>query len=455
MLLLLLAGFITKEEAAIVKNLNNDIIVIMKIKSLQAQEILDSRGNPTIECVTTLEDGSSGWAAVPSGASTGKYEAVELRDGDPKRFGGAGVLKAIENVNITIQSAVKGIEAAEQEKLDKTMIELDGTENKAKLGANTILSVSLSAARAEAASEKKPLYEYLAKFNPDFNGTYVMPLPMFNILNGGKHGNWASDIQEYMIFPVSAKNTQESIRMGAEVYQSLKSILKSRNYAVAVGDEGGYAPQFKSNEEPFQILMEAIQKAGYIPGVDISLGIDGAASEFFKDGKYQLKKEGLELSTDELVDFYLNLWKKYPIVSMEDIFDQDDWDGFKKLYQKTEGKMQVMGDDLFVTNIKRLQKGISEKTCNSILIKLNQIGTLTETVSAVLMAHKAGMTAVVSHRSAETEDTFMADFVVAMGTGQIKTGAPARGERTAKYNQLMRIERELGDKAQFAKFPFQ
>lgn len=427
----------------------------MKIKSLHAQEILDSRGNPTIECVTTLEDGSTGWAAIPSGASTGKYEAVELRDGDPKRFGGAGVLKAIENVNTTIQSAVKGIEAAEQEKLDKTMIELDSTENKAKLGANAILSVSLSTARAEAASEKKPLYAYLAKFNPDFDGTYIMPLTMFNVLNGGKHGNWASDIQEYLIFPTGARSTVDAIRMGTEVYHALKSVLKSKGYAVAVGDEGGYAPQFKSNEEPFQILMEAIQKAGYTSGVDISLGIDGAASEFFKDGRYQLKKEGLELSTDELVDFYLNLWKKYPIVSMEDIFDQDDWDGFKKLYQKTEGKMQVMGDDLFVTNIKRLQKGIDEKTCNSILIKLNQIGTLTETVDAILMARKAGMTAIVSHRSAETEDTFMADFVVAMGTGQIKTGAPARGERTAKYNRLMRIERELGDKAKYMQFPFQ
>ena len=363
----------------------------MKIKSLQAQEILDSRGFPTIECITTLEDGSSGWAAVPSGASTGKYEAVELRDGDSKRFNGAGVLKAVENVNTTIQAKLKGFDAEDQNKLDRTMIELDGTENKANLGANAILSVSLSVARAEATSEKKPLYVYLSKFNPDFKGTYTMPLTMMNVLNGGKHGNWASDIQEYIMFPVGAKNTQESIRMGAEVYQALKSVLKSMNYAIAVGDEGGFAPQFKSNEEPFQILMEAIQKAGYVPGKDVCLGIDGAASEFFKDSKYNLKKEGLSLSTDELVEFYLNLWKKYPIVSMEDIFDQDDWDGFKKLFVKTEGKMQVMGDDLFVTNIKKLQKGIDEKTCNSILIKLNQIGTLTETVQAILMAKKAGM----------------------------------------------------------------
>ena len=288
----------------------------MKIKSIQAQEILDSRGFPTIECVTTLEDGSTGWAAVPSGASTGKYEAVELRDNDPKRFGGAGVLKAVENVNTKIQSAVIGLDAEDQTKLDQAMIDLDGTENKANLGANAILSVSLSTARAQAASEKKPLYVYLSKFNPDFKGIYTMPLTMMNVLNGGKHGNWASDIQEYMIFPVGAKNVQESVRMGVEVYQSLKSILKSKGYAIAVGDEGGYAPQFKSNEEPFQILMEAIQKAGYVPGTDISLGIDGAASEFYKDGKYQLKKEGLVLSTDEFVEFYLNLWKKYPIVSM-------------------------------------------------------------------------------------------------------------------------------------------
>ena len=421
----------------------------MKIKSLRAQEILDSRGNPTIECITTLEDGSIGWSAVPSGASTGKYEAVELRDGDQKRFCGLGVLKAVNNVNEIISKRLVGIDAVDQKKLDQTMIDLDGTENKARLGANAILCVSQSAAVAQAVSEKKPLYQYLSKYNSNFNGTFTMPLPMFNVLNGGKHGNWASDIQEYMIFPIGAKNVIEAIRMGAEVYQVLKNILKSKDYSVAVGDEGGYAPQFKSNEEPFQILMEAITKAGYSPGVDISLGIDGAASEFFKDNKYQLKKEGLELSTDELVEFYLNLWKKYPIVSMEDVFEQDDWGGFRKLYQKTKSKLQVMGDDLFVTNIKRLQKGIDEKICNSILIKLNQIGTVSETIAAVLMAQKAGMTAIVSHRSAETEDTFMADFVVAMGTGQIKTGAPARSERTAKYNRLMKIERELGDKASF------
>ena len=427
----------------------------MKIKSLSAQEILDSRGFPTIECVTTLEDGSIGWAAVPSGASTGKYEAVELRDGDVKRFGGTGVLKAVKNVNTKILSAVKELDAEDHKKLDQTMIELDGTENKANLGANAILSVSLSVARAEAASEKKSLYQYLSKFNPDFNGTYIMPIPEMNVMNGGKHANWATDIQEYMLFPIGAPSVVEAIRMNAEVYASLKNIIKKKGHSITVGDEGGFAPSTtKNNEEPLELMSEAINSAGYELGKDICFGIDPAASEFFKDGKYQFKKEGRSLSSDELTEFYLSLWKKYPIVSMEDMFDQDDWEGFKKLYDKTQGKMQVMGDDLFVTNIKRLQKGIDQKTCNSILIKLNQIGTLTETVNAVLMARKAGMTAIVSHRSAETEDTFMADFVVAVGTGQIKTGAPARGERTAKYNRLMRIERELGNKAEFAKFPF-
>jgi len=426
----------------------------MKIKKIKAIEILDSRGYPTIECTTYLEDGSVGRSAIPSGASTGKYEAVELRDNDQKRYLGKGVLKAIKNVNEIISKAVIGLDAKDQQKLDQTMINLDGSENKSNLGANAILSVSQSAAKAQANSEKKPLFEYLSKFNPDFDGTFTMPIPMFNVLNGGKHGNWASDIQEYLIFPVSAKTIKEAIRMGVEVYQTIKSILKEKNYSLAVGDEGGYAPQFKSNKEPFEILVEAIKKAGYKLGDDIALGIDAAASEFFSDGKYQLKKEGLKMTTDQLADFYIDLFEKYPIVSMEDVFDQDDWEGFKKFYQRTKGKIQVIGDDLFVTNIKRLQKGINEKTCNSILIKLNQIGTVTETVSAILKAKKAGMTTVVSHRSAETEDTFMADFVIAMGVGQIKTGAPARSERTAKYNQLMRIEEELKDKAKLYKFPF-
>jgi len=426
----------------------------MKISSVHAQEILDSRGNPTIECVTTLEDGSTGWAAVPSGASTGKYEAVELRDGDKSRYGGQGVLTAVENVNTKINSAVKGMDATEQQALDRKMIELDGTENKANLGANAILSVSLSTARAAAVSEKKPLYHYLTKFNPDFKGVYTMPIPEMNVMNGGKHGNWSTDIQEYMLFPVGASSVVEAVRMNAEVYQNLKKILKSKGYAISIGDEGGFAPQFQNNEEPFQLMSEAITKSGYQVGKDIYFGIDAAATEFYEGGMYTLNKEGKKVTSEEMSAFILGLAAKYPMVSFEDAFAEDDWDGFKRFTTAGNGKFQVVGDDLYVTNTKRLQRGIEEKTTNSILIKLNQIGTITETVEAILAARKVGMTSVVSHRSGETEDAFIADFVVAMGTGQIKTGAPARSERNAKYNQLMRIERELGDKAIYAKFPF-
>ncbi|MFH0772966.1 MAG: phosphopyruvate hydratase [bacterium] len=426
----------------------------MKISSICAQEILDSRGNPTIECVTTLEDGSTGWAAVPSGASTGKYEAVELRDGDKKRYLGLGVLKAVENVNTKICSVVKGIDAAQQEELDKKMIELDGTENKSSLGANAILSVSLSAAKAEATSEKKPLYAYLSKFNPDFKGVYTMPIPEMNVMNGGKHANWATDIQEYMLFPIGASSIVEAVRMNAEIYQNLKKIVKSKGYAISIGDEGGFAPAVKSNEEPFQLMSEAIAAAGYNLGTDVCFGIDAAATEFYKDGNYVLNKEGKTVSSSELSTFILDLASRYPMVSFEDVFSEDDWDGFKHFTEAGVGKFQVVGDDLYVTNTKRLVKGIENKTTNSILIKLNQIGTITETVDAILAARKAGMTSVVSHRSGETEDAFIADFVVAMGTGQIKTGAPARSERLAKYNQLMRIERELGEKAVYAQFPF-
>lgn len=426
----------------------------MKISSLKAQEILDSRGNPTIECVATLENGIQGWAAVPSGASTGKYEAVELRDGDKSRYGGTGVLTAVANVNDIIQKAVKGVDAADQRKLDETMIELDGTENKAKLGANAILSVSLSAARAQALSEKKPLYEYLAQLNPDHKGTFTMPIPEMNVMNGGKHGNWASDIQEYMLFPVGAPSVVEAVRMNAEVYAHLKKILKSKGYAIGVGDEGGFAPSFKSNEEPFQLMSEAIDKAGYVLGKDICFGIDAAASEFYKDGSYVLNKEGKTVSSAELAEFYRDIASRYPIISMEDIFAEDDWAAYQDFMVKDGGKTQIVGDDLYVTNVTRLERGIKEKTTNSILIKLNQIGTISETVDAIMLARKNGMTAVVSHRSGETEDAFIADFVVAMGTGQIKTGAPARSERNAKYNQLMRIERELGNKAVYAVFPF-
>jgi enolase len=421
----------------------------MKIKSVQAQEILDSRGNPTIEAITVLEDESFGWAAVPSGASTGKYEAVELRDKDKTRYGGLGTLKAVENVNTKINKAIVGLDAENHEKLDKTMLELDGTENKANLGANAILSVSLSAARAEAQSEKKKLFEYLTKFNPDFNGTYVMPIPEMNVMNGGKHANWATDIQEYMLFPIGAKSITEAARMCAEVYQVLKGIIKEKGYAISVGDEGGFAPGVSSNEEPFELLSQAIQKAGYVLGKDISLGIDAAASEFYSDGKYNLAKEGKVVTSDELSTFFKNLSLKYPIVSMEDIFAEDDWDAYEKFTASSGDKIQIVGDDLYVTNVKRLERGIENKTTNAILIKLNQIGTLTETVNAVLLARKNNMASVISHRSGETEDAFIADFAVAMGTGQIKTGAPARSERVAKYNRLMRIERMAGDKVSY------
>ena len=426
----------------------------MKISSIQAEEILDSRGNPTIRTTVVLTDGSVGWAAVPSGASTGKYEAAELRDKDPKRYNGLGVLKAVENVNSIISKALIGVDAQNQEKVDQLLLELDGTENKSRLGANAILSVSLATTRAEAVSEKKELYEYLTKFNPDFDGAYIMPIPEMNVMNGGKHANWATDIQEYMLFPIGASSIVDAIRMNAEVYQILKGIIKAKGYSTTVGDEGGFAPNVSSNEEPFQLLSEAIGKAGYILGKDISFGIDPAASEFYEDGKYKLNKEGRTVNSDELALFFIELASKYPVISMEDIFAEDDWDAFGKFTLLEGNKIQIIGDDLYVTNVKRLQRGISEKTTNSILIKLNQIGTLTETVQTVLLARKNGMSAVVSHRSGETEDTFIADFVVAMRIGQIKTGAPARSERVAKYNRLMRIERELGEKATYARFPF-
>jgi len=426
----------------------------MKIKQIRANEILDSRGNPTLEAFVTLEDGSIGWAAVPSGASTGTYEAVELRDGDPQRYEGKGTLKAVANVEEKIAPVVTGLEAADQEKLDQTMIELDGTENKANLGANAILAVSLASARAEAVSEKKPLYEYLSKFNPDYQGVFIMPITQMNVMNGGKHANWSTDIQEYLLLPTGAPSVTEAIRMGAEVYHQLKKVLKNRSYSTGVGDEGGYAPGLTSNEEPFQLMAEAIQKAGYTLGKDLCFGIDSASSEFFKDGVYHLAKEGKTVNSKELAEFYQQLRAKYPIISLEDIFAEDDWDGFSRFTASAGNQVQIIGDDLYVTNLKRLQKGIESKATNSILIKLNQIGTLTETVKAILLARQNGFSAVVSHRSGETEDSFIADFVVAMGTGQIKTGAPCRSERVCKYNRLMQIEKELGERAVYAKFPY-
>ncbi len=426
----------------------------MKIKTIVGFEILDSRGNPTVEAEVVLEDGSRGRAAVPSGASTGSYEAVELRDGDTKRYNGLGVLKAIQNINTKIAPALIGEDASDQRKIDKRMIELDGTENKAVLGANAILAVSLATARAVAVSEGKPLYEYLSKFNPDFDGTYYLPMPMMNIMNGGKHANWATDIQEYMILPVGAKTMSEAVRICAEVYFQLKKTLKDNGYGTNVGDEGGFAPAVKSNSEPFELMAEAIKRAGYQLGKDVIFGIDAAATEFYKNGTYELKKEGKSVDSNQLADFYLEISKKYPVRSMEDIFGEDDWKGFGDFFSRTKNEIQIVGDDLYVTNIARLGRGVEDKTTNSILIKLNQIGTLSETVDAILLARRNKMTAVISHRSGETEDDFIADLSVAMGTGQIKTGAPARSERTVKYNRLMKIEAEVGKEAVLKKFPF-
>lgn len=425
----------------------------MKIKEITAQEILDSRGNPTIQATVVLEDGSTATSMVPSGASTGSYEAVELRDGDLDRYNGAGVLQAVENVNKIISYKLVGQDASNQRVIDDIMIKADGTENKAKLGANAILAVSMACARAEAISEKLPLYQYLAKMDPDHKDKYTMPIPMMNIMNGGKHANWATDIQEYMILPTGAKNIQEAVRMCAEIYAHLKKVVKNKGYATGIGDEGGFAPDVKSNEEPFMLMKEAIESAKYNLGKDVFLGIDAAAAEFMTDDQYDLRKEGKAMDSLDLGQFYADMIERYPIISLEDIFGEDDWAGFAAFHKRFPDK-QIVGDDLFVTNIKRLQKGIDGKVANSILIKLNQIGSVSETVDAILLARKNGMTSVISHRSGETEDTFIADFVVAMGTGQIKTGAPCRSERTAKYNRLMAIERELGNKAVYAKWPF-
>lgn len=426
----------------------------MKITRIEAFEILDSRGNPTIEAKVILDNGIYGTAAVPSGASTGSHEAVELRDNEETRFNGLGVQIAIENVEEIIAPVLIGMEAGEQKNIDDAMIKLDGTENKSKLGANAILAVSLAVSRAAAKSLGLPLYAYLTKLNPQFTGSYEMPIPMMNIMNGGKHANWATDIQEYMILPVSAKSMAEAVRMCAEVYFQLKSVLKECRYSISVGDEGGFAPAVKSNEEPFELMTAAVERAGYEPGKDIVFGVDAAATEFYADNLYQLNKEGRNKTSREMAEFYLEIAGKYPIKTMEDIFAEDDWQGFADFTESIKGRIQIVGDDLYVTNIKRLQKGAELKATNSILIKLNQIGTLTETVSAILLARQNGMTAVISHRSGETEDSYIADLSVAMGTGQIKAGAPCRSERTAKYNRLMKIEKELGDKAVLAEFPF-
>jgi len=416
------------------------------IVGIFAREILDSRGNPTVEVDVTLESGVVGRAAVPSGASTGTFEALELRDKDPKRYEGKGVLQAVDNVNNVIAPEIVGMDSLEQTTIDRKMIELDGTPDKSKLGANAILGVSLACARASAEELGLPLYRYIGGTN-----TKLLPVPMMNVLNGGKHADNNVDLQEFMIVPVGGGSFKEALRIGAEVYHTLKSILKEMGLSTAVGDEGGFAPNLKSNEEPFELLMKAIEKAGYKPGVDVVLAIDPASSEFFKDGKYILKADNRELTSEEMVEFYEKLVESYPaIVSLEDGLAEEDWEGWKILTKRLGKKIQLVGDDIFVTNPLRVKKGIDMGVANSVLIKLNQIGTLTETLDVIELAKKNGYKAVVSHRSGETDDTFIADLVVATNLGQIKTGAPARIERVVKYNQLIRIEEELGEVAEFA-----
>lgn len=416
----------------------------MFIEEIVAREILDSRGNPTVEVDVYLEDGTIGRAAVPSGASTGTREAVELRDGDPDRYGGKGVQRAVENVNDIIANEVTGLRAADQAIIDDLMIQLDGTPNKAKLGANAILAVSLAIAKAAATWSDLPLYRYLGGPN-----ARRLPIPMMNILNGGKHADNNVDLQEFMVMPLGAETFAQALRMGAEVYHALKKVLAADDMSTAVGDEGGFAPNLPNNESAIQVILRAIEAAGYTPGSDASIALDPAASEFFEGGKYRLAGEAKTLTSAEMVDYYADLADKYPIVSIEDGLAEDDWEGWGILTKKLGARLQLVGDDLFVTNTEYLRKGIEVGVANSILIKVNQIGTLTETLEAIEMAKRAGYTAVISHRSGETEDATIADIAVGANAGQIKTGAPARTDRVAKYNQLLRIEEELGNLGQF------
>ena len=418
----------------------------MTIQKIHAREILDSRGNPTVEVDLTLRDGSRARSAVPSGASTGTYEAVELRDKDAKRFGGKGVLTAVSNVNTIIAPALAGKDASDQALIDQTLIALDGTPAKGRLGANAILGVSMAAARAVAQSRKIPLYEYLSPTRQ-----YLLPVPMMNVLNGGVHAQWqGSDFQEYMIVPYGAPDFGTSLRWGAETYHALQAILKKRGYPTAIGDEGGFAPKVASNEEPLELITNAIEQAGYRPGKDIGISLDPASSGFFQDGKYALKREGKALTAEEMIAYYKKLTGTYPIVSIEDGLAEDDWSGWALLNKELGSRIELIGDDLFVTSSALVQKGIERNVANSVLIKLNQIGTVTETLATIALAQGAGWGFNVSHRSGETVDSFIADFTVATRAGKIKTGAPCRGERVEKYNQLLRIEEELGGRAPYA-----
>ena len=417
------------------------------ITQVYGREILDSRGNPTVEVEVWLEDGEMGRAAVPSGASTGVHEALELRDGDKGRYGGKGVSKAVEHVNNEIAEVLFGMDALDQAGVDQAMIDLDGTPNKAKLGANAILGASMAVARAAAEACGLPLYRYLGGA-----GARTLPVPMMNIMNGGAHAGFEStDFQEFMVAPIGAPTFKEAVRMDSETYQALKSVLKSKGFTTGVGDEGGFAPKLGANSEAIELILKAIEMAGYKPGEDIAIALDPAVSEIYEDGLYLLRREGgKKLTSAELVDLWATWVAQYPIISLEDGLAQDDWEGWRLVTERLGDKIQLVGDDLFVTNVERIGRGIAEKSANSVLIKLNQIGSLTETIAAIEMARRVGWTAMVSHRSGETGDTFIADLTVAMGTGQLKTGAPARSERVEKYNQLMRIEDELGDTAIYA-----
>jgi enolase len=412
------------------------------IEDIFAREVLDSRGNPTVEVEVYLDTGEMGRAIVPSGASTGAHEAVELRDDDKSYYGGKGVQKAVQNVNEEIADELVGWDPLDQAGIDARLVELDGTPNKGRLGANAILGVSLAVAKAAAAMLDIPLYRYLGGVS-----ARTLPVPMMNILNGGKHALDSTDLQEFLIMPLGASSFQEALRWCSETYQALKKLLAKKGYSTNVGDEGGFAPSLKSNEEAVELILEAIAKAGYKPGDQIYLALDPAASEFYENGKYHLKKEGRVLSSEQMIAFYEDWVRKYPIVSLEDGLAEDDWDGWRALMERLGRKIQIVGDDLLVTNVERVQRAIRERAANSLLCKVNQIGTLTEAIAAVQMATRAGWTVVVSHRSGETEDTTIADLAVALNTGQIKTGAPCRSERVAKYNQLLRIEEQLGDSA--------
>jgi enolase 1/2/3 len=416
-----------------------------QIDLIIGREILDSRGNPTVEADVFLRDGSIGRAAVPSGASTGEHEAVELRDGDKKRYLGKGVLQAVENVNIAIAHELGGMDADHQAAIDAKLIQLDGTPNKGRLGANAILAVSMAVCRAAARSQRVPLYRYLGGVQ-----ARTLPVPMMNVLNGGVHADNTVDFQEFMIMPVGAESFAQALRMGAETFHTLKKVLKDRGYNTSVGDEGGFAPSLKSNDEAVEVLLEAIEKAGYSAGHDICIALDPASSEMYQDGKYVFfKSDKSKKSSEDMVKLYANWIRQYPIISLEDGLAQDDWEGWALLTKELGSKVQLVGDDIFVTNVERLQQGIEQGVANSILIKLNQIGTVTETIAAIQLGNEHGYTSVVSHRSGETEDAFIADFVVGLGTGQIKTGSASRSDRIAKYNQLLRIEEELGDAARF------